>query len=410
MEKDTPMLMRPARKSDFNIILKLFEPWFVAHPSLERQFWNFLNGESVGNPAFSNVLELEGKIVCASFWKSGGLQEIELLALNTGADRHEEECAKRFLENEIVCCSRLNMDKICVNCPENLDKSIPALLRNVGFVFQSFSYGAQSKKNIVTLTKQLDHEVILKADILGFLKRKFQIFGYEIRKETDGFSYRTSDLYQRPFIVSRWHRIVFSETDLFVYPPAKRLEPYELETMFYPLRIVGHEEAPLLVTMDKKRACSLLSLPEEYSSQKSMFSPDSGPLVFPMALNNITYSIVSGHKGLRKGLPILFYVNGHGAAGEARIIDWAVETVSNLIQKIDDYPGIEIGDIDPKVSKTGSKVSQILKVRFSYYKAFSRIISFEEIRTLEPSFNPQRRRFVSNELFESISSRAYQQF
>ncbi len=398
------MLMRPARKSDFNIISKLFEPWFAVHPSLERKFGDFLNGESVCGPAFSNVLESEGKIVCASFWMSSGLQEIELLALNTLTDQPQEDYSRQFLENEVVCCSRLNMDKICVNCPEHLDKSIPALLRNVGFVFERFSYQAQSKKNIVTLIKQLDRGVIRKDDILSFLRKKFQTFGYEIRKEADGFSYRTSDLCQRPFMVSQWHRIVFSGTDLIVYPPAKRLEPYELETMFYPLRIVDHDDAPLLVTMEKKRACSLLSLPGEYSSQKSFFSLDSVPLVFPMALNNITYSIVSGHKGLRKGLPILFYVNGHGAAGEARIIDWAVETVSDLIQKIDDYPGIEIGDIDTKTAKAGSRVSQILKIRFSYYKAFSRLISFEEIRTLESSFNPQRRRFVSNQLFESISS------
>ncbi len=404
------MLMRPARKSDFTVISRLFGPWTEAYPALKGHFWHFLNGESVTGNAFSNVLEFDGKIVCASFWETSGLHEIELLALNFDSQELQEDHTRQFLESEIVHCSRLGIGKIGVRCPENIAKCMHGLLRNVGFVFESFSYQAQFGKNIITMTKQLDHGVVPKADLSSFLKKKLQTFGYEIREETDGFSYRTADICQRPFVVSKWHRIVSSGSDLIVYPPAKRLEPHELETMFYPLRIVDPDDAPLLVTMDKKRACSLLSLPEEDSAQKNMFSLDSGSLVCPTTLNNTTYSIVSGHKSLRKGLPILFYVNGQGAVGEARIIDWAVETVSNLIQNIDDYPGIEIGDVDPKTMKVGSRLSQILKIRFNYYKAFQRVVSFEEIRTLEASFNPQRRRFVSNQLFESISSSAYQQF
>ena len=402
------MLMRPARKSDFRLISKLFEPWFEAHHSLKENFWNFLCGRSAPGDVFSNVLESEGKIACASFWESTGPQEIELLAFNFDKEHTGEEGARQLLESEIVHCSRQKIAKISVECPQNIALSIHGLFRSMGFVFQSFSFQTQFRQNIITMTKELDHVVVRKKDISSFLKEKFQKFGYEIKNETDGFSYRVADTCQKPFLVSNWHRIVFSGNDLIVYPPAKRLEPHELETMFYPLRIVGPDEAPLLVTMEKKRALCMFNIPEEDSTQKSMFSPDSGQLVCPTTLVNVTYSIVSGHKELRQGLPVLFYVNGVGAVGEARIVGWTVETVSDILQNLDNYPGIEAGDVDPKSTKVGPKLLQILKIRYNYYRAFHRAIPFEEIRSLEASFNPQRRRFVSNELFELISSAAYQ--
>lgn len=403
------MLMRPARKSDFPLISKLFEPWFETHHSLKDKIWNFLCGCSDPSHVFSNVLELGGKIACASFWESCGPQEIEIRAFNFDGEYTEEVCARQLLESEIVHYSRQKISRISVKCPENIYKSMHGLLRSVGFVFESFSCHSQIRQNIITMTKELDHSVVRKEDLSSFLKEKFQRFGYEIKEEADGFSYRTADICQRPFLVSKWHRIVFSGNDLIVYPPAKRLESHEFETMFYPLRIVDPDEAPLLVTMEKKRALCMLSIPEGDHTQKSMFSPDSGSLVCPMTLNNITYSIVSGHKALRKGLPVLFYVNGVGAVGEARMVDWTVETVSDILQNLDNYPGIEIGDVDPKSSKIGPRLLQILKITFNYYKAFHRAIPLEEIRSLEASFNPQRRRFVSNELFESISLLAYQQ-
>lgn len=401
------MLMRPVRKSDFAGISKLFEPWFEHDPSIKEKFQAFLDHKSGPSLTYGNVLDAGGKIIGASFWESCNSKETELLAINCVEDQLDSEFFEQFIHSEIVDSSKRHIEKIVVKCPQRLGKVLPLMLRNVGFVFETLFHQVYHGQDSVVMTKTLEHIAIPAASLVGFLIKKFETYGYEIKLDPEGFSYRVMDVYQRPFIVSKWHRVTFSGNDLIIYPPAKRLEPHELETMFYPLRIVGPDEAPLMVTMEKKRACVLLNIPEEDSFQKNMFGTDSGPLICPMNLNNVTYSIASGHKGLRRGLPILFYVNGLGAVGEARIMDWAVEAVSNLDKKIENYPGIEIDDLDAKAIKGGAKVSQILRIRFNYYRAFHRVISFDEIRNLDVSFNPQRRRFVSNELFESISFLAY---
>ncbi len=401
------MLIRPARKRDLTGISRLFGPWFNCSSRLDEILKAFRESGSLMDGCFCDVLENEGDIACASLWQLRRYGHVDLLALNYSQDPALEDLVEHFIEYETVEWSGRKAASIAITIPGNVGKQLPDFLKKAGFVFESFSDLNRFAHPTLSMTKTLIYETVHYDNMLEFLKTRFTAYGFEISPEAAGFAYRVKDAYQKPFIVGTWHRVVTSGNDLIIYPPAKKIEPHELETMFYPLRITGHGEAPILVTLDKKRACSIIHLPDEEDDQKSMFNEDSELVICPFNPVRDTYSIVSGHKSLRKGLPLLFYVNGLGAVGEARVVDWMIESGSNFDRIIDKFPAVAIDDLDTGEIKSGSKFSQLLKISFNFYRSFPKAISFEKIRSLDPGFNPQRRRHISDELFESITSMAY---
>lgn len=402
------MFMRPARKSDAPAISELLSQWLDCNAVLKERLAALLIRNSCRDTCSCNILEAQGKILCASFWQINPFREVDLFATNFLQEDQAEELFEKFLEHEIVEWSRKKIERIHTDIPELVGETLPRLLKKSGFMFECFSNQAEFNKVIIRMTKTLSYEIAPRENLLDFLKEKFSALGYEIMPEANGFVFRIKELYQRPFLVGTWHRVALSGNDIIIYPPAKKLEPHEIETIFYPLRITGIDEAPILVTLEKKRACSLLDLPQEDFEQKNIFGNDSELMGCPFSLSNITYCIASGHKGVRKGLPILFYVNRVGAVGEARVVDWNVETVTNLVKNIENFPGIRLDDLDLLGPKPESKTALLLKIKFNYYRSFHRAVPFEEIKTLDGSFNPQRRRFVSHRLFESISELGYQ--
>ncbi len=398
------MLIRPARKGDAPAISGMLTPWFDFNPTLEKKFTDLIVRNSLADNTFCNVLEANRKVVCVSFWQSNPFREIDLLAIHFSRDERDQDIIIAFLEHEIVEWSKRKCGRIIFNFPESVDDILSKLLKKLGFMFESVFHRAQFRNAIICMTKTLCHETVGHSGALDFLKQKFLELGYEIMPEATGFSYRTREPFLKPFLIGSWHRVIASGNDIIIYPPAKKIETHELETMFYPLRIARLDDTPILVTLEKKRACSIINIPREDWSQRSILGEDSELLSCPLNLSNTTYSIASGHKSLRKGLPVLFYVNRLGAVGEARIIDWSIETVSNLFRNIENFPGIQPDDVDLLETKTCSKITQVLKITYNYYRSFNRIISYEDIRAIDPSFNPQRRRFISNDIFESISA------
>lgn len=398
------MLIRPARKGDAPTISGMLTQWFDFNPNLEEIFTDLILRNASADNTFCNVLEADRKVVCVSFWRSNPFREIDLLALHFSRNESDGDIIEGFMEHEIVEWSKTQCCRIIFNLPESVDDILSKLLKKLGFMFESVFHRAQFEQAIVCMTKTMCHETLSHAGALDFLKQKFLELGYETMPEPTGFSYRTREPYLKPFLVGTWHRVIASGNDIIIYPPAKKIETHELETMFYPLRIARSDDSPILVTLEKKRACSILNIPREDWSQTSILGEDSELLTCPLDLSNTTYSIASGHKSLRKGLPVLFYVNRLGAVGEARIIDWSIETVSNLFRNIENFPGIQPDDVDLLETKTCSKTTQVLKITYNYYKSFNRVISYEDIKAIDPSFNPQRRRFISNDMFESISA------
>ncbi len=147
---------------------------------------------------------------------------------------------------------------------------------------------------------------------MDFLQEILLSLGYEVRPEGEGFGYRIKTDYRLPFIFSTWHRITRNGPDIIVHPPARILELHELETLFFPLTISAKHDKPLLLPMEKKRAASLIELPPASTHQNSLFDTSALNGRRTISLNNLTYSYPTGIQGIRKGLPILFYVNRIG--------------------------------------------------------------------------------------------------
>lgn len=401
------MLVRPARKDDTTALLALLEPWLRNDPSWKFQLESIsLTGERE-EPFLIDVLEVERKVACAAIWRPVNNARIELLALNFALEA-SNDLLQEFMQREIVEWSKRKTKQVTIKIPRSVAEELVPCLKKMGFAVESLTDTELPFEPIIAMTKTFVHETIKGECLLNFLKKRFTNLGYEIVADDNGFSFRMRDLYQKPFVVGSWHKVTPSGNGIIVYPPAKKIEDHELEIFYYPLKIVGPDDTPILVTLEKKKACSILKLPKDDADQKNMFEDDSDLITCGNDLNHTTYSIATGHKNLRKGLPILFYVNGLGAAGEARIVDWETKTVSNLEKQLDDFPGIGLEDLDIKTARSACKPSLILKIKFNCYKSFHRVISFEEIKKIDASFNPQRRRFVSNSLFDSIIEMAYQ--
>jgi hypothetical protein len=237
---------------------------------------------------------------------------------------------------------------------------------------------------------------------MEFLRDFFLALGYEVRSEPDGLGYRLRSEYRFPFTFSSWQRITCNGPDIVVQPPARVLDLHELETLFFPLSIRDPHQRPSLIVMEKKRAQQLIDLPDLDATQDSLFSATSlgrHRRIFP---NNLTYSYPTGLKGMRRGLPVLFYVNRAGAVGTGRVEDWYLDEPKDLYNNIEDMGYLDPEDLREHIATTGSSAGKVLVIRFQWYRPFRRPVPLDEIRRADRNFNPQRTRSVSASLFDSI--------
>jgi hypothetical protein len=292
-----------------------------------------------------------------------------------------------------------------IRLPEAFADSFIHCLKSCGFMLEGVSSSCSvDGKLVISLCKHFLYRVIPNSQVMSFLREVFLSLGYEVRDEPEGFGYRIKTEYRLPFIFSTWHRIARSGPDIIVHPPAHVLEMHELETLFYPLRIQARHEQPLLVPMEKKRALHLIDLPQPDSRQDSLFNGVPAGGQRPVHLNNLTYSYPAGVRGIRKGLPLLFYVNRIGAVGAGRVEDWYLDEPKNLHNRIEEMGYFDPEDFKEQVATSGNKVGKVLVIRFHWYKALKRSVTLEEIRKMDENFNPQRARTLSAGLFQSILS------
>jgi len=253
----------------------------------------------------------------------------------------------------------------------------------------------------VLLSKHFLYRTLSQTEVTDFLKDLLVSLGCETRNEEDGFGYRIRKEYRLPFLFGGWHRITRSGSDIIVHPPARVLEYHELETLFFPLRVRGRHERPLLLPMEKKRAENLVDLPRPVSYQNSLFGTilEEERHVFR---NNLAYTYPAGLKRLRKGLPLLLYVNRIGVVGTGRVEDWYLDEPKNLYNTIDDMVYFDPEDVKETAAASGSEAGKVLVIRFNWYRALRRPVTLEEIRRLEDDFNPQRTRALSEALFQAV--------
>jgi N-acetylglutamate synthase-like GNAT family acetyltransferase len=397
------MILRQAVKKDVPAILNILKPWSEQDPTVSAVLENL---PSLGEKSHiqCRLFEQDKTIRCAGLWIQERKDQMRLLALGFGPGASDIGADVRFIREAILEWTEMRISKVIARLPETLSVPLMGPLKNSGFMFEGFSSSLSEKDQPqLHLCKHFLYRSIPHTQTMNFLKDFLMSLGYEVREEGDGFGFRTRSEYRLPFIFSAWHRVTRSGPDIIVHPPARVLELHELETLFYPLQIHSRNEKPLLLPMEKKRATPLIELPHFDNGQDSLFDTASMRRK-TVPLNNVTYSYPTTVQGMRRGLPLLFYINRVGAVGTGRVEDWHLDEPKNLYSNIDEMGFFDPEDVKEHAATSGPRMGKVMVIRFHWYKPLKRAVSLEEIRRMDDNFNPQRTRTLSWDLFQSIVS------
>jgi hypothetical protein len=398
------MIFRSAAKKDFAALKKIFRAWADCDPELLEQLESVFSAADATHDLRCDLVEVGKTIRAAAIWSRDNHDQVRLAGIGTGPGAPELQADERLLRELILQWSSARVKKVTVKIPQMIAPSVISSLKACGFILE----GVSSRCGLlngpdVRMCKHFLHSSVPHSGIMDFLQEILLSLGYEVRPEGEGFGYRIKTDYRLPFIFSSWHRITRSGPDIIVHPPARILELHELETLFYPLMICAKLDKPLLIPMEKKRAASLIELPPTQSQQNTLFDPGTLKEQRTVRLNNLTYSYPTGIQGIRKGLPVLFYVNRMGAVGSGRIEEWYLDEPKNLYNKIDEMGYFDPEDVKEYAAMSGPRSGKVLVLRFNWYRPFQKPVALEEIRTIDESFNPQRTRSLSPESFQAIT-------
>lgn len=397
------MLLKQAVARDIPAVKKIFKKWTGKKPVISE----ILDGPSRLNRGQNgvrlDVVEIDKSVRCACLWRPQEDNQIDIIAFDMSNGADELGVDSRFLLEEILEWADMKVSRVTISVPEELCRPIAPALRNAGFISEGMSCFCGSKDEpLIHFSKHFCYEVVPSSDIMILLRNFMTLLGYEVQTDSGGFGYRIRSEYGHPFIFNSWHKVSRSGSDIIVHPPARVLEPHEIETLFYPLTIEFPEERALLVSMEKKRAEALLEFPDSEAYQNSLFADKTLPKFRILPRNNLTYTYPVNVQGLRKGLPLVFYVNKVGVVGSGRLEDWYLDEPKNLYNQIDEMGFFEPEDVKEYAATTGPKAGKVLLLRFHWYKALKRPVPLEEIRKIDETFNPQRTRTVSPEFFRMV--------
>lgn len=396
------MIIRPARKRDLSAIKKTLKVWIDEEPEVLDLLDGLFEGQSPGNTRCT-VLESDRSLICVSVWTLETPDSVRLRALGLVPSAVESGTDVRFLREAILDWSEMGIARAVILLPKSLASSIVGCLRACGFISEGLSAAcALDSSPRFRLTKYFLYRSISHDDVMGFLKEFLLSLGYEVRQEGEGFGYRVRKEYRLPFMFNAWHRITRSGPEIIVHPPARVLEMHELETLFYPLRVETGKEKALFLPLEKKRAKSLIDLPELDIQQHSLFNEGLTHDYRPVFLNNLTYGYPAGLKRVRRGLPLVFYVNRLGVVGSGRVEDWYVDEPKNLYNRLEEMGFFDPEDVKEHCAASGPMAGKVLVIRFHWYRRLDRAVTLEQLRKLDVTFNPQRTRALSADLFDSI--------
>ncbi len=394
------IIFRQALKKDLSSINKLLASWIAEEPQTQRFLDDFAH-DPQQDTIRCRVIENGKAILGVVLWSERTQEEARILALKLHPKATQKAIDLRFLQEIVLEFSELKYTRATIHVPEPAAAELLPALKSVGFVFEGISQccGMKSQPQ-VHLCKHFVHKVIDHSQVVEFLKDFFQSLRYEIRPETDGFGYRLPTDYRLPFLFSGWHRITRSGSDIIMHPPARILESHELETLFFPLRVRMKGERPLLLPMARKHAERLIETPESVLIDDAVCDFDSS-LRRSCYLHNLAFGAPGSHV-MRRGLPVLFYVNKMGAVGSGRVEDWRLDEPDRALTAFGRMKPAEQLEIRNGMPGPHAKSGKVLCVRYEWYKPFKKIIPFDEIRRMDENFNPQRTRTLSAGAYQSI--------
>jgi N-acetylglutamate synthase-like GNAT family acetyltransferase len=392
--KQMKTVIRPATEKDQTQIEVMLRNWTLKNRTIT-------NAPASGSSHLS-VLETQGALEGVSFWEITSPDEIELLGFALSENATQCGFGAELLKREIMAWAKLKVSRISLIVPESESRTLTALFRACGFISDGACWPGNRNDEIgLRFYKKLVYETINYEDSIDFLGNLFMSWGYDIREEQDGLTYRMKPESMSPFFSSVWHRINMLGGQIIISPPARPLEAHELETLFFPLIVKYRDETPLLITIDRKRASSMIELPQTETNYYDLFNRENPGSTW--LGRDLVYSFPTGFQKIRRGLPILFYVNRLGAVGEARTKSWSFEDPTYLCKTL--YNG-EKGDLEhlrEHAVTEGSKVGKALVLRYEFYRVFKNPVSLEKMKLIDTDFNPQRQRSISYDFFREVA-------
>lgn len=399
------MIFRQALNTDVPAMTEILGPW-IKEDQTVLQHLTSLASAGPSSEVRCRVLELDGVVKCVSVWIPERTSQVRVLALAIAPGSSETDADIRFLRQEIMAWADMGVSKVTVCMPGKLASSMVSLLRRCGFMFEGICSASQTQGGTgLNFCKHFLYRTLRRSEVMEFLRDFLTGLGYEVRTEGEGFSYRVRSEFQLPFVFSAWHRVMKSGEDLVVQPPARVLEWNELETLFYPLTVRARDEKPLLVPVEKKRAGHLVDLPVSDNHQSSLFDRLTVFRPQHLLLNHLLYMDPTGIQGVRRGLPLLFYVNRVGAVGTAKVEDWLIDEAKRLHDFVEQKGWSAANGATETDATVVPRSGKVLAVRFQWFRPFRKPVKLDEIRSMEKNFSPQRVRAVSSGLFESIVDR-----
>ncbi len=394
-------ILRPAWKKDLPGLKKLLKVWLAHDQSLlEASFSD--SGANENGRVHCSVLEIDKTAACVSLWSEEKPGQVRIHALGLGP---EKTAAVGFMQEEILLWERMGVRKTLIKVPSDAADDIVAPLKKCGFMFEGVSAGLSPQDTgLVRLCKHFVYRSLEHRELEGFLQDFLSAVGFEIRPEKEGFGYRIKQEYLPPFGFSPWHRITKSGNDFIVHPPARILEPYDVENLLHPLRIHVPDERPLMLSLEPRRADQILEMPEGDERQNSLFGKGAQDRIRRVKLNSLTFCHPMALNGMRRGLPILFYVNSIGAVGTARVDDWRLDEPKHLYNQIDELGYFDPEDVKDQAAQSGPSAGKVLVIRFNWYRPFRKAVPLERLRSMDDTFNPQRNRSVSRSLFRAVEN------
>jgi hypothetical protein len=400
------MILRHALNRDVTPITEILRQWIDNDHSILDVLENCVSEASLD--VHCELVEHGDRVIYINLWKYEEPDQVRILGLGTGSEASDRAAAIDFLRQQITDWAAKGISRASACVPETVGTSVPECLRACGFMFEGIASdcGIEGRSSL-RYGKHFLYRTIHHSEVLDFLRQILLGLGYELKNESEGFSYRVRAECRPPFSFGFWHRITKLGRDIIVHPPARVLEWHELENLFYPLQIYARHDRPILLHLEKKKALQLIDLPRVDDRQDTLFGSKASSAIHPKFLprENSASADPAAALDIRKGLSMLFYVNRIGAVGHARVADWHLEENANLQDALKHTNDLDIDDTCRSTGEPASKSGNSLVIKFRWYSPFKRPVSLDEIRKLDDTFNPQHARAISSKLFKSILSR-----
>jgi predicted transcriptional regulator len=184
----------------------------------------------------------------------------------------------------------------------------------------------------------------------------------------------------------------------------RRYTACDLETSFYPLRVVLQSRRALIIPIRPEWAGPMISY---QGRQERLFGTRDEALL--IRSDNVYYCYPKCEAEVDARCSIIFYVSSPVSAcvGEAKIVQSARDT-PDVLHAL--FGGIGVYDVEhvrAHVKHGGYDTGRALALRFSYYVPFPKPVRLGELRKLlgQPRMNPQGLHPISADVFEKLRAR-----